>query len=202
MSEARAIAAVSHPHICQIFGIGTDYLVLEFVAGAPLQGPLAAKDALRLATQVASALEAAHECGVLHRDLKPANILLTKSGIKLLDFGLAKLSANAAPDMTASITGNLVGTPAYMSPEQAQGKSIDARSDVFSFGAVLYELLSGKQAFHGETMLDLLNAVVKDEPVPLDSPAWALVKRCLAKDPAQRFQTAGELRQALEAAVT
>lgn len=200
--EARAIAALNHPHICQIFDVGPDYLVLEFVAGTPLRGPMPAMDALRLAMQVASALDAAHECGVLHRDLKPGNILVTNAGSKLLDFGLAKLTADAAPDMTASVAGTVMGTPAYMSPEQAQGKSVDARSDVFSFGVVLYELLSGTQPFRGDSLLDVLTAVAKDEPAPLDSPAWPVVKRCLSKDPGQRFQTAGELLQSLEGALT
>jgi eukaryotic-like serine/threonine-protein kinase len=199
--EARAIAALNHPHICQIFDIGADYLVLEFVAGEPIQGPLAANDALRLAAQVASALEAAHERGVLHRDLKPGNILLTKGGGKLLDFGLAKLCADVAPDVTATVAGTVMGTPTFMSPEQALGKCIDARSDIFSLGAVLYELLSGKHAFRGETALEVLTAVVKDEPAPLDSLAWPVVKRCLDKDPTLRFQSAAELRQALEAAL-
>jgi serine/threonine protein kinase len=145
--EARAIAALNHPHIRQIHDIGPGYLVLEYVEGEPLHGPLAADHAVRLALQIASALEAAHRRGILHRDLKPANIMVTPNGaVKLLDFGLAKLIglAEGGPeDLTRTVEGTVLGTAAYMSPEQAEGKALDARSDVFSFGAVLYEMVSG-----------------------------------------------------------
>lgn len=193
--EARAVAAMNHPHICQIFDVGPDYLVLEFIEGAPLKGPLATEQALPLALQIAGALEAAHKRGILHRDLKPANVLVTENGAKLLDFGLAKLSSE--PDATQTIEGAVLGTAAYMSPEQAQGKTVDERSDLFSFGALLYELLSGRRAFSGDSMLQTLNAVVTAEPVPLESPLYPIVKRCLAKDPFARFQNAGELKAAL-----
>ena len=198
--EARTIAALNHPNICQIYDIGPDYLVLEYIEGEPLRGPLPLEDALSLAIQVASALEEAHGRGVLHRDLKPANILVTRAGAaKLLDFGLAKLSREGEQaDVTRTMEGAVLGTAAYMAPEQAQGKPLDERSDVFSFGAVLYELLSGQRAFGGSSMLDTLNAVVRDEPAPLQSPAAATVKRCLAKQPSERFQSMTEVKKALE----
>ncbi len=195
--EARAIAALNHPNICQIFDVGPDYLVLEYVEGQPLKGPLAAEEAVKLALQIAGALEEAHGHGFLHRDLKPGNILLTAKGAKLLDFGLAKLMAEADPNATATVEGTVMGTAAYMSPEQAQGKALDERSDIFSFGAVLYEVLSGRRAFSGGSMLETLNAVVRNEPARLDSSTSAVVKRCLAKDPSQRFQSATELKAAL-----
>jgi serine/threonine protein kinase len=146
--EARTIASLNHPHICQIYDIGPDYLVLEYIEGQPLAGPMAVDDAVTLGLQIAGALEEARARGVLHRDLKPANIMITAKGAKLPDFGLAKLLANSAPDATNTVEGTVLGTAAYMSPEQAQGKPLDERSDVFSFGAVLYETLSGKRAFH------------------------------------------------------
>src|SRR6185369_3889479 len=168
--EARAIAALNHPNICQIFDVGPDYLVLEFVEGTPLIGPLCIQQALPLAQQIASALDAAHKRGILHRDLKPDNVLVTETGAKLLDFGLAKLTDGSDVDATKTVAGTVMGTAAYMSPEQAQGRATDARSDIFSFGAVLYEMLSGRRAFNGSSMLDILNAVVRSEPAPLDSP--------------------------------
>ena len=198
--EARAIAALNHPHICQIFDIGPDYLVLEFVEGAPLQGPLSAESALRLALQIARALEAAHRRGILHRDLKPANVMVTESGAKLLDFGLAKLTSDSDAAVTQTIEGAIMGTAAYMAPEQAEGKPLDARSDVFSFGAVLYEMLSGRHAFNGASTAAVLSAVLRDEPAPLEAPAdlQRIVARCLAKNPKDRFPSMGELITALE----
>jgi TolB-like protein/predicted Ser/Thr protein kinase len=190
--EARAIAALNHPHICQIFDIGPDYLVLEYIEGRLLRGPMAAEDAITLALQIAGALEEAHAHGILHCDLKPGNILLTAKGAKLLDFGLAKLTGDANPTQSAGVAG----TPLYMSPEQAEGKALDARSDVFSFGAVLYEALAGSRAF------DSLAAVLRDEPGTLEAPPAlrAIVTRCLRKAPADRFPSAAELRAALQMA--
>src|SRR3954447_17341448 len=145
--EARAIGALNHPHICQIHDVGPGYLVLEYIDGAPLGGPLAPTEAVRLILQVADALDTAHQKGILHRDLKPANILVTTDGrVKVLDFGLAKVMTSEQ-DVTRTSEGTVGGTPAYMSPEQAEGKPLDARSDVFSLGAVLYEVLSGARAF-------------------------------------------------------
>src|SRR5579863_2101758 len=199
--EARAIAALNHPHICQIYDIGPDYLVMEYVDGAPLRGPLSAEEAARLAVQIASALEEAHGRGILHRDLKPANIMVTAKGAKLLDFGLAKSIATddvtRTDDATQTIEGTVLGTLAYMSPEQAEGKPVDQRSDVFSFGSVLYEMVSGSRAFDGWA------AVLRDDPAPLktQSELSRIVTRCLRKAPAERFQTAAEVRAALEGAV-
>jgi len=192
--EARAVAALNHPNICQIHDVGPDYLVLEYIDGKPLSGPLAVQEAVRLAIQIASALEEAHGRGILHRDLKPANILVTAKGTaKLLDFGLAKPLAGA--DATRTIEGTISGTPAYMAPEQIEGKPCDARSDVFSFGAVLYEMLSGRRAFDG------MASVLRDDPKP--PPALgSLVLRCLAKQPGQRFQTIADVKAALELAIS
>ena len=184
------IAALNHPHICQIHDVGPDYLVLEYIEGQPLKGPMAAPDAMRAALQIAAALEAAHAKGILHRDLKPGNILMTAAGAKLLDFGLAKLVS----DDDATQTIGVSGTPLYMSPEQAEGRTLDARSDVFSLGAVLYELLAGRRAF------DSLGAVLRDEPRPLETSSGLekIVWRCLRKAPADRFASAAEVRVALE----
>jgi eukaryotic-like serine/threonine-protein kinase len=202
--EARAIAALNHPHICQIHDIGAGYLVLEYIEGEPLRGPMSIDQALRLALQIVSALEAAHQRGILHRDLKPANILVTREGTaKLLDFGLAKLM-DVEADVTRTQDGVVVGTAGYMSPEQAQGRSLDARSDVFSVGAVLYEMLSGRRAFDGTSTAEVLGAVLRDEPPPIATPPALerIVRRCLAKQPGQRFQTMSELRGALGQAAT
>jgi eukaryotic-like serine/threonine-protein kinase len=197
--EARAIAALNHPHICQIFDIGPDYLVLEYIEGHSLKGPQTVEEAVRLASQIAEALDAAHRKGVVHRDLKPANIMVTSEGsVKLLDFGLAKQVTDS--NETATMEGTVMGTAAYMAPEQAEGKPLDARSDVFSFGAVLYELLSGRRAFRGENSISTMAAILHKEPAPLDAPAalQAIVKRCLAKPPGQRYQSMAEVRAALE----
>jgi serine/threonine protein kinase len=199
--EARAIARLTHPNICILYDVGPDYLVMEYVEGKPLKGPLPLEDALRLGAHVAGALEAAHAAGVLHRDLKPDNILVTSKGVvKLLDFGLAKLMGNAATDMTQTFEGTVIGTAAYMSPEQAQGRELDERSDVFSFGALLYEVISGDRAFGRSSVLETLNAVVREEPAPLKiSPTVArVVTRCLRKFPADRFQSMAEVKRALE----
>ncbi|MBV8904857.1 MAG: protein kinase [Acidobacteriia bacterium] len=194
-AEAQAIAALNHPHICQIFDVGEDYLVLEFVTGTPLRGPLREAEARRLGLQIAGALDAAHKRGILHRDLKPDNVMLTESGAKLLDFGLAKM---VAPGVTQTTEGTVLGTAPYMSPEAAHGRPLDARSDLFSFGALLYEVVSGRRAFGGATTLEILNAVVAGEPAVLDSQLWPTIRRCLAKIPSHRFQSAGEVRDALE----
>ena len=195
--EARAIAALSHPHICVLHDVGPDYLVMEYLEGTPLHGPLPLDEALRVASEVVDALEAAHAKGVLHRDLKPANIMMTSSGTKLLDFGLAKMTTDAGDEATRTIAGTVLGTAAYMSPEQAQGRPADARSDVFSLGAVLYELLSGRRIFERDSVLDTLTAVVREEPPPLNSPAADIVTRCLAKQPSQRFQAMADVKTAL-----
>ena len=196
--EARAVAALNHPNICVLYDVGPGYLVMEYIDGTPLHGPMSLSEALQVATQMADALDAAHAKGILHRDLKPANIMMTSSGAKLLDFGLAKILAQDSDDATRTIAGTVLGTASYMSPEQAQGKATDVRSDVFSFGAVLYELLTGKRVFERESLLDTLNAVVREEPRPLDSPASSIVMRCLAKPPDKRFQTIGDVKAALQ----
>ncbi len=199
--EAHAIAALNHPNICQIHDIGPGYLVMEYVEGKPLSGPLRVEHALKLAVQIASAMEEAHSKGILHRDLKPANILVTgKGAAKVLDFGLAKLATGADPDTTQTIEGTVLGTAAYMSPEQAQGKSLDERSDIFSFGAVLYELLSGQRPFTGGSTVEILSAVLRDEPAPLNAPApvAAIVRRCMAKRAADRFASMVEVKAALD----
>jgi TolB-like protein len=181
---------------------------MEFVEGTPLKGPVPAADALRLAVQIAGALTAAHSKGIVHRDLKPDNILLNERGAKLLDFGLAKLDAPAGSDgltVSGELTGFgvVLGTAAYMSPEQAQGHAVDARSDVFSFGAVLYELLSGRRPFRGDTAFATMTAVVNADPPPLDAPSalGRIVSRCLAKQPSDRFQAMADVTAALQQAV-
>ncbi len=210
--EARAISALNHPHICTLHDVGehegAPYLVMEYVEGKPLKGPLPAGDALRYAIQTAQALAAAHKAGIVHRDLKPDNILLTGEGsVKVLDFGLAKLQPSVAPDATTltNITeqGVVTGTASYMSPEQAQGEPVDARSDVFSFGAVLYELLSGRRAFRRETMGATLGAVIASEPPPLkEAPADVarIVAKMLAKKREDRYQSAEAILVDLQAA--
>jgi serine/threonine-protein kinase len=204
--EARAIAALNHPHICTLYDVTSDYLVMEHVDGEPLRGPLTAVIALRYVREIAEALGVAHAHGIIHRDLKPANIFVTRSGIKLLDFGLATTAQTfAAPDATttsADLTDHVVGTAAYMSPEQATGKPVDARSDIFSFGVVLYEAIGGRRAFSGNTIVETIAAVLHEDPPPLDVSAdvCTLIQRCLAKDPADRFQTMDEVMAAIDRA--
>jgi eukaryotic-like serine/threonine-protein kinase len=201
-SEARALAAINHPHICQIYDVGPDYLVLEYLRGEPISGPVTRDEAVRLASEIADALHAAHERGILHRDLKPANVMVVRQGgsrhAKLLDFGIAQLTS-PDPGATRTVAGDVMGTPAYMSPEQAAAKPLDARSDVFSFGAVLYELLAGTRAFTGDSTAQILSAVLRDDPSPLEAPpaVQQIVKRCLAKDPNRRFQTMADVSHAL-----
>jgi eukaryotic-like serine/threonine-protein kinase len=213
--EAQAIAALNHSNICQLYDVGPNYLVMEYIEGTSLKGPLPVDQALKYAVQICDALDAAHKKGITHRDLKPANILVTKAGIKLLDFGLAKLSTAAqgtvGPDdvtFTRALTGKneIVGTMYYMSPEQlnsqATGKEIDGRSDIFSFGLVLYEMLTGKRAFDGSSPASVIAAIM-ERPAPsiadVAPPAldWVL-KRCLEKDPENRWQTARDLKAELE----
>ena len=209
--EAQAIAALNHPNICTLYDVGPNYLVMEFIEGTPLAGPLALDVALRHAVQIADALSAAHAKGITHRDLKPANILVTASGIKLLDFGLALLARDGsgrgwAADKTASIgmtmPGTILGTVAYMSPEQAEAKPVDARSDIFSFGLVLYEMLSGRRAFTGDSAIAIMAAILHKEPEPLDTtPALqTILARCLRKSPGERFQSIMQVKDALLAA--
>ena len=205
--EAHAVAALNHPHICQLYDVGPNYLVMEFVEGAPLKGPVPLGKAVEYAGEILDALDAAHRKGVVHRDLKPANILISKQGVKLLDFGLAKQVPPVGNEATVTkgltVAGSILGTVQYMSPEQLQSKPVDARSDLFSFGCVLYELLTGKRAFDGENPASVIAAVLEREPAPLEisPPLDRVVERCLAKDPDQRFQTAIDLKAALKWAV-
>ncbi|MBZ5620758.1 MAG: serine/threonine-protein kinase [Acidobacteriia bacterium] len=202
--EARVIASLSHPNICTIHDVGPNYLVMEFLEGAPLRGPYPLHQAAEYASQILDALDTAHRKGIVHRDLKPANILLTKQGVKLLDFGLARESGSldqADATLTAGLTreGQIIGTLQYMSPEQLHGKQADARSDLFSFGCVLYEMLSGKWAFEGQSAASVIAAILEREPAPLNlaPPLERVVNTCLAKNPEDRFQNALDLRRAL-----
>jgi eukaryotic-like serine/threonine-protein kinase len=214
--EARTISSLNHPHICVLHDVGhqdgIDYLVMECVEGETLakrleKGPLALEQVLKYGAQVADALDKAHRSGVVHRDLKPGNIMLTPTGAKLLDFGLAKpaVAPTSVATLTAAATpmtqeGTIVGTFQYMSPEQVEGKEVDARSDIFSFGAVLYEMLTGQQAFPGKSQLSVASAILEKDPAPVTStkpltpPALEhAIKRCLAKHPDERWQSASDL---------
>jgi predicted Ser/Thr protein kinase len=206
--EARAVAALNHPHICTLHDVGPNYLVMEYIEGKPLEGPLPLDEALRYAIQIADALDAAHRKGVVHRDLKPANILVTKAGVKLLDFGLAKVTRSGAVPEGATRTldltteGTILGTFQYMSPEQLEGREADARSDMFAFGAVLYELTTGRKAFEGKSHASLIAAILEHDPPPapvLQSalPLDRIIRKCLAKDPDERWQTARDLKDEL-----
>jgi dipeptidyl aminopeptidase/acylaminoacyl peptidase/predicted Ser/Thr protein kinase len=202
--EARSIAALNHPHICQLYDVGPDYLVMELVDGATLQGPLPLETALDYARQIADALEAAHEKNIIHRDLKPANIMITPEGVvKVLDFGLAAVAQSSdpsnpanSPTLTISPTraGMILGTAGYMSPEQARGKAVDKRADVWAFGVVLFEMLTGKRLFEGETVSDTLAQVLTKQPDWEQVPAKVrrLLQACLQKDPKQRLQAIGD----------
>ena len=218
--EARAIAALQHPHICVLHDLGregsTAYLVMEYLEGETLsarlrRGPLALSEIIRLGAQIAEALEAAHRAGIVHRDLKPGNVMLTGDGAqaaaKLLDFGLAKPGPVAArpasaPTFTATLAptelaspvtqaGVVMGTVQYMSPEQIEGREADARSDVFAFGCVLYEMAAGKPAFEGKSSLSVASAILEKDPPPVAPAALdRVIRLCLAKAPEERLQSA------------
>ena len=204
--EARAIAALNHPHICTLHDVGPNYLVMEYIEGQPIKGPLPLDRALKYASQICDALDAAHHKGITHRDLKPGNILLTKSGVKVLDFGLAKMEPPVATEETVTATltgkGHILGTLQYMSPEQLHGQDADARSDIFSFGLVLYEMLTGKRAFEGSSPASVIAAILEREPpsvAGIAPPALdRTLRRCLEKDPENRWQSARDLRFELE----
>jgi Tol biopolymer transport system component len=222
--EAKAVSKLSHPHICTLHDIGhqdgVDFLVMELVEGETLEqrltkGPLPPDQVLRIAAQVADALARAHRMGFVHRDLKPANVMLTKTGAKLMDFGLAKQSgpaplAAALTEMTmeqAKLTseGMLVGTFQYMAPEQLEGKEVDGRADIFALGELIYEMATGKAAFSGKSRASLIAAILTAEPTPMESlqpmtpvPLGRVVKKCLAKDPDERWQNAGDLATELK----
>jgi len=227
--EARALSSLSHPHICALYDIGqldsngSDYLVMEYLEGETLakrleRGAMPIRELLKVSVEVADALDKAHRQGLVHRDLKPGNIMLTKGGAKLLDFGLAKAQA---PAMAAAATfdaataahpaspitqqGFLVGTFQYMSPEQVQGKEADSRSDIFAFGAVLYEMATGKRAFDGKSQIGIASAILEKEPEPISSvhalapPALEhIVERALAKEPDERWQSASDIKAELK----
>jgi eukaryotic-like serine/threonine-protein kinase len=225
--EARTISSLSHPHICQLYDVGEQqgvrYLVMELLEGETLadrlkRGPLPLDQVLRYGAEIAEGLDAAHRCGVVHRDLKPGNIMLTKAGAKLMDFGLAKGMAatkQVSVELTATMTtpratpltqqGTIVGTFQYMAPEQVEGKEADGRSDIFSLGAVLYEMTSGKRAFEGKTLVSVAAAILEKEPEPIRTaqPGTPLalehvVKKCLAKEPDSRWQSAADLASELK----
>ncbi len=205
--EARAIAALNHPNICQIYDVGPNYIVMEYVEGKSPKGPLDVDEALRIAHQMALALADAHEKKITHRDLKPGNILVKADGtVKVLDFGLAKFGTTDtsvaigedSPTLTMAATqaGTILGTAHYMSPEQARGKPVDTRADIWSFGVILYELTTGHKPFTGEDLADTLATVVKIDPDFTRVPARVrrLVQACLQKDPQQRLQAIGDMR--------
>ena len=219
--EARTISRLSHPHICALYDVGregdTEYLVMELLEGETLserlaKGALPLEHTLRYGIEIADALDKAHRAGIVHRDLKPSNVILTASGVKLLDFGLAKAfdrpvgGYTSAPTAGREITreGSILGTLSYMAPEQLEGKEADPRSDIFAFGAVLYEMATGKKAFTGASQASLITAIMSSEPAPLSKlqptspPAFdRVVATCLAKEPEERWQSAGDVRKEL-----
>ncbi|HTS46994.1 MAG TPA: serine/threonine-protein kinase, partial [Bryobacteraceae bacterium] len=213
--EARMLAALNHPHIATIYGLeqsgGVHYLVMELVPGQTLaehiaNGGLPVEEALKIAGLIAEALEAAHEKAVIHRDLKPANVKVTPEGrVKVLDFGLAKAFAGEGTvDLSQAVTlseeGRILGTPSYMSPEQARGLAVDKRTDIWAFGCVLYEMLTGRTPFAGQTLSDILAAILKHEPdwgaLPERTPPKIrdLLRRCLQKDSQRRLRDIGDAR--------
>ena len=221
--EARTVAALNHPHICTLHDIGTqdgiDFLVMEYLDGETLaqrleKGTLPLDQALTIAIEIADALDKAHRQGIVHRDLKPANIMLTKAGAKLLDFGLAKLklpeqagTLSALPTQPANLTqeGSILGTFQYMAPESLEGQEADARTDIFAFGAVIYEMVTGRKAFEGKSQASLIHAIMGVDPPAMSSlqvmspPALdQIVKTCLAKDPDHRWQSAGDVGRQLQ----
>ena len=222
--EAKTISALNHPNICTLHDVGShddvDYLVMEYVEGESLaqrleKGPLPLDQALRIGAEIAEALDKAHRKGIIHRDIKPGNLMLTKSGAKLLDFGLARPAMQSAslatltsspPNTPVTEAGTIVGTFQYMSPEQVEGKELDARSDIFSLGAVLYEMFTGQRAFQGKSQLSVASAILEKEPPsitaikPLAPRSFDhIVRRCLAKDPDDRWQSARDLALELKA---
>jgi serine/threonine-protein kinase len=199
--EAKVIASINNPHICAIYDIGDGYLVMEYIEGKPIAGSLSISVFVDYATQITTALEAAHSHGIIHSDLKPANILVTRENVvKLLDFGHAR-QLTSDPTNTDNVTTPVsgLGTAAYLSPEQAKGRPPDPRSDIFSLGAVLYEMLSGRPAFTGHTVVDVLNSILTAEPLLLETTREVrqIVTRCLRKEPADRFQSVSEIKDAL-----
>jgi WD40 repeat protein/predicted Ser/Thr protein kinase len=204
--EAKVLASLNHPNIAQIYGIEQGALVMELVEGETLKGPLPLETALNYARQISEALEAAHEKNVTHRDLKPANIMITPAGVvKVLDFGLAAYSpacedGDSTLTMSPTRAGTIMGTPAYLSPEQARGERVDKRADVWAFGVVLWEMLTGKRLFQGRTLSDVLAAVIRDEPDLSQAPAKVrpLLKRCLEKDPQRRLRDIGDAMGIIE----
>src|SRR5882672_7555507 len=211
--EARAVSKLSHPHICTLHDIGhqdgVDFLVMELVEGETLEhrlvkGPLPSDQVLRYAAQIADALAKAHKVGITHRDLKPANIMLTKSGAKLMDFGLAQTVLTMEQSKLTG-EGTIVGTFQYMAPEQLEGKEADARTDIFALGEVIYEMATGKPAFTGKSRASLIASILVSEPPPITQlqplapPVLErIVKKCLAKDPDERWQSASDLASELE----
>jgi serine/threonine protein kinase len=222
--EAKTVSSLSHPHICPLYDVGhedgVDFLVMEFIEGETLadrlaRGPLPVEEVLRYGIQIADALEKAHKQGIVHRDLKPGNVMLTTSGAKLLDFGLARADAGGDDegDLTVSPTvskpltaaGTVIGTYQYMAPEQLEGKTADARTDIFALGAVLYEMASGRRAFLADTQASLIGAIMHEQPQPVSAvqpmipPAFdRVIRSCLAKDPEERWQTAHDVKLQLQ----
>jgi len=206
--EARAIAPLNHPNICHVYDVGPNYLVMELIEGPTLAdrieaGPVPLEEALTIAHQIGDAFEAAHEKGIIHRDLKPGNVKIRPDGtVKVLDFGLAKTAAQSAPaaespadPMGPTCVGQIIGTAAYMAPEHARGQAVDQRADIWAFGVVLYEMLTGRRLFQGETISDTLAGVLTKEPEWERVPARTqrLLKSCLEKAPKRRLRLDLEL---------